>query len=62
LYTCLFAQSGHDLRALLRSDKSDKQIAGAIGLIWNQRKDQYSEIRTEETAQMKKVEMSYIGG
>lgn len=62
LYTCLFAQSGHDLRALLRSDKSDKQIAAAIGLIWNQREDQYSEIRTEETAQMKKVEMSYIGG
>jgi cyclic pyranopterin phosphate synthase len=62
LYTCLFAQSGHDLRALLRSDKSDRQIAGAIGLIWNQREDQYSEIRTEETTQMKKVEMSYIGG
>jgi cyclic pyranopterin phosphate synthase len=62
LYTCLFAQSGHDLRALMRSDKSDKQIAGAIGLIWNQREDRYSEIRTEETARSKKVEMSYIGG
>jgi cyclic pyranopterin phosphate synthase len=62
LYTCLFAQSGHDLRALMRSGKSDKQIAGAIGLIWNQREDRYSEIRTEETAEMKKVEMSYIGG
>jgi cyclic pyranopterin phosphate synthase len=62
LYTCLFAQSGHDLRALMRSGKSDKQIAGAIGLIWNQREDQYSEIRTEETARRKKVEMSYIGG
>jgi cyclic pyranopterin phosphate synthase len=62
LYTCLFAQSGHDLRALMRSSKSDKQIAGAIGLIWNQREDRYSEIRTEETAQRKKVEMSYIGG
>jgi len=62
LYTCLFAQSGHDLRALMRSGKSDKQIAGAIGLIWNQREDRYSEIRIEETAQRKKVEMSYIGG
>ena len=62
LYTCLFAQSGHDLRALIRSGKSDKQIAGAIGLIWNQREDRYSEIRTEETARSKKVEMSYIGG
>ncbi len=62
LYTCLFAQSGHDLRALMRSGKSDQQIAGAIGLIWNQREDRYSEIRTKETARMTKIEMSYIGG
>jgi len=62
LYTCLFAQSGHDLRALMRSGKSDTQIASAIWLIWNQREDRYSELRTEETARNKKVEMSYIGG
>jgi cyclic pyranopterin phosphate synthase len=62
LYTCLFAQTGHDLRALIRSDHSDEQIAGAIGLIWNRREDRYSEIRTAETARTKKVEMSYIGG
>jgi cyclic pyranopterin phosphate synthase len=62
LYTCLFAHSGHNLRALMHSGKSDKQIAAAIGLIWNQREDRYSEIRTQETAPRKKVEMSYIGG
>jgi len=62
LYTCLFAQSGHDLRAHMRSGKSDAQIAAAIGLVWSQRADRYSEIRTEETARMKKIEMSYIGG
>ena len=62
LYTCLFGQSGHDLRALMRSDKSDTQIANAIGLIWNQREDRYSELRTEETTTQTKVEMSYIGG
>ena len=63
LYTCLFAQSGHDLRALMCSgNKSDEQIAAAIGLIWNQREDRYSEIRTEETVRTKKIEMSYIGG
>jgi cyclic pyranopterin phosphate synthase len=62
LYTCLFAQSGHDLRALMRSGKSDTQITSAIGLIWNQREDRYSELRTEETTSNKKVEMSYIGG
>jgi cyclic pyranopterin phosphate synthase len=62
LYTCLFAQSGHDLRALMRSGKTDTQITRAIGLIWNQREDRYSELRTEETTSNKKVEMSYIGG
>jgi cyclic pyranopterin phosphate synthase len=62
LYTCLFSQSGYDLGSLLRSGKSDKEIASAIGLLWNQREDQYSEIRTEETAQWTKIEMSYIGG
>lgn len=62
LFTCLFAQSGRDLRALMRSGKTDEEIAGAIGLIWNQREDRYSEIRTEETANSKKIEMSYIGG
>ena len=62
LYTCLFSQFGHDLRALMRSGKNDKEIASAIGLIWSQREDRYSEIRTEETALWKKVEMSYIGG
>ena len=62
LYTCLFAQCGHDLRSLMRSGKTDVQIAAAIGLIWNQREDRYSEIRTEATARMKNIEMSYIGG
>ena len=62
LYTCLFAASGHDLRALMRSGKSDIQIARAIGLIWNQREDRYSEIRTNAAVQKTKVEMSYIGG
>jgi len=62
LYTCLFALSGHDLRALMGAGRSDQEIAAAIGLIWNQRVDNYSEIRTEETARSKKIEMSYIGG
>ncbi|MFN0160717.1 MAG: GTP 3',8-cyclase MoaA [Burkholderiales bacterium] len=62
LFTCLFAQSGHDLRALLRSGRSDQEIAAAIGLIWEARSDNYSEIRTAETAHLRKIEMSYIGG
>ena len=62
LYTCLFATAGYDLRALLRSDASDESIADAIGRIWEVRADRYSEIRTAETAGLRKIEMSYIGG
>ncbi|RTL41559.1 MAG: GTP 3',8-cyclase MoaA [Rhodocyclaceae bacterium] len=62
LYTCLFAQSGHDLRALLRNGRSDAELSAAIGHIWQGRGDRYSEIRTAETAALRKIEMSYIGG
>jgi cyclic pyranopterin phosphate synthase len=62
LYTCLFAQSGHDLRALLRDAKSDDALRATIAGIWRGRDDCYSEIRTAETARNRKIEMSYIGG
>jgi cyclic pyranopterin phosphate synthase len=62
LYTCLFAQTGHDLRGLLRGGYDDAQISGALGHLWRQRDDRYSEIRTAETARARKIEMSYIGG
>jgi cyclic pyranopterin phosphate synthase len=66
LYTCLFATSGHDLRALLRSGRSDAEIAAVIAQLWRSRSDRYSVLRTENTAgietPMKKIEMSYIGG
>ncbi len=62
LYTCLFAQGGHDLRALLRAGASDQDIDRAIGAVWTRRDDRYSEIRTANTAGQRKIEMSYIGG
>ncbi len=62
LYTCLFATQGYDLRALLRSGADDDGLVEAIGALWNVRADRYSEIRTAETAALRKVEMSYIGG
>jgi cyclic pyranopterin phosphate synthase len=62
LYTCLFAQQGHDLRSLLRGGASDEALRDAIAAVWRQRADRYSEIRTAETAKLRKVEMSYIGG
>jgi cyclic pyranopterin phosphate synthase len=62
LYTCLFAQSGHDLKSLLRAGAGDDAIRNEIAALWQRRADRYSEIRTAETAKERKVEMSYIGG
>jgi GTP 3',8-cyclase len=62
LYTCLFAQSGHDLRSLLRGGASDVDLDNAIARVWMARTDRYSEIRTANTAKQRKIEMSYIGG
>ena len=62
IYTCLFAGEGFDLRALLRGEASDAEIADKVRGIWSARTDRYSELRTEETARRPKVEMSHIGG
>jgi cyclic pyranopterin phosphate synthase len=68
LYTCLFATSGHDLRALLRNGSSDADISTVVAHLWRGRSDRYSETRTANTngsasaRGAKKVEMSYIGG
>ncbi len=69
LFLCLFANQGHDLRALLRGGYADDQIAGAVGQIWQKRDDRYSELRAALPADTsmpdsgkKRVEMSYIGG
>ena len=62
LYTCLFATTGHDLRALVRGDVGDDEIAAVLGGIWRDRADRYSELRSSATPDLPKVEMSYIGG
>jgi GTP 3',8-cyclase len=62
LYTCLFGLRGHDLRASIRGGASDEELADRLRGIWAARGDRYSELRTEQTAALPKVEMSYIGG
>jgi GTP 3',8-cyclase len=62
LYTCLFAVRGTDLRALLRDEADDTAVRQALVDVWTARSDRYSALRTEATAAMPKVEMSYIGG
>jgi cyclic pyranopterin phosphate synthase len=62
LYTCLFGVKGHDLRSLLRDGASDDDLEAALRDIWGNRRDRYSEIRSEDTIGLHKVEMSKIGG
>jgi cyclic pyranopterin phosphate synthase len=62
LYTCLFAQEGHDLKGLLRRGAGDAEIVNEIAAVWRARGDRYSEIRTAQSAAERKIEMSYIGG
>ena len=68
LFTCLFATSGTDLRALVRGGASDDEIEAAIADRWRRRGDRYSELRSAETAGLaataglRRVEMFAIGG
>jgi cyclic pyranopterin phosphate synthase len=62
LYLCLFATGGYDLRQMLREGAGDAQISAAIGRIWRGRADRYSELRSQATAGLRRIEMSYIGG
>uniref|UniRef100_UPI003B596323 GTP 3',8-cyclase MoaA n=1 Tax=Komagataeibacter piraceti TaxID=3229897 RepID=UPI003B596323 len=75
LYTCLFATTGTDLRALLRAqahdDDTGQRLRAVLSRIWRHRADRYSEERTrqpefpasgEEISRREKIEMHYIGG
>lgn len=63
LYTCLFASEGYDLRALLRSGKTDAELLEEIAAVWSNRTDRYSDERTAQTAKnRRKMNMSYLGG
>ncbi len=50
LYTCLFATTGHDLRALVRGGADDAELHETIGRVWGRRTDRYSEERSSRTA------------
>ena len=62
LYTCLFAVKGHDFRDLIRNSATDEDISKFISKVWSGRDDRYSELRSENTISLPKVEMSHIGG
>jgi GTP 3',8-cyclase len=69
LVTCLFAESGFDLKSLIRSGVSDEEIRAQVAKIWTGRTDRYSDKRwqqvrsgTYEARDHKKIEMITLGG
>ena len=49
VYTCLFAVTGQDARAVLRSGASDDELNTFVEGIWTRRTDRYSELRSAAT-------------
>jgi cyclic pyranopterin phosphate synthase len=62
LYTCLFASTGTDLKAPLRAGATDEELEARIAGVWGARTDRYSELRSEATRHLPKVEMFALGG
>ena len=62
LFTCLFATAGHDLRSMLREGATDADLVEALRRVWAGREDRYSELRSLDTVDSPRVEMSFIGG
>jgi cyclic pyranopterin phosphate synthase len=69
IVTCLFAESGFDLKALLRSGTADEDIRAAVARIWSVRTDRYSDMRwdlvrsgTYDAGTHRKIEMITLGG
>jgi cyclic pyranopterin phosphate synthase len=67
--TCLFAESGFDLKTPLRSGASDTELAEAITSVWAGRTDRYSDLRwqqiqagTYQPERHRKIEMITLGG
>jgi len=70
LVTCLFSQTGYDLKPLLRQGASDSHLTDVIRSVWAGRNDKYSEDRWtalrssagyDPTAH-RKIEMIRLGG
>lgn len=62
LFTCLFGSDGFDLRRRLRDGASDDELLQVLTSVWGNRQDRYSELRSQENSNSKKVEMFHIGG
>ncbi|HZS43540.1 MAG TPA: GTP 3',8-cyclase MoaA [Blastocatellia bacterium] len=70
LVTCLFANTGHDLRSKMRNGCTDDDLTNLISAVWRNRTDRYSDERLEamnsphgyQAKDHKKIEMIQLGG
>ena len=70
LVTCLFSETGHDLKALMRSGATDDELAHRIASVWQGRTDRYSDDRLKALKSSQgyrpeehhKIEMIRLGG
>ena len=68
--TCLFSNTGYDLKTLLRKGASDDEVLAVLSRIWGTRQDRYSEERLAalqspagyDPKAHKKIEMISLGG
>ena len=61
-YTCLFADSGFDIKSYIRSGANANELQEQIQFVWEGRLDRYSELRDEVNRIRLPIEMSHIGG
>ena len=70
LVTCLFANTGHNLKVLLRGGAGDDRLLDVLQQVWLQRTDRYSEERLTalrsgagyDPKEHRKIEMISLGG
>ncbi len=70
LVTCLFAETGFDLKSLMRGGATDAALTDTIGKLWSGRTDRFSDVRWEHLQSgteyrpdsHKKIEMITLGG
>ena len=62
LYTCLFSAAGTDLRGPLRDGASDDELRAIVEAVWSARSDRYSELRSQATSHLPRIEMFAVGG
>jgi cyclic pyranopterin phosphate synthase len=62
IYTCLFSATGTDLRGPLRAGATDADLRAIVHDLWAIRADRYSELRSNATSHLPRVEMFAVGG